>query len=76
MQSQISEYASIEPISSFDPTSYRPSSHKNYLLIMKEGKAAGALPALEPPRIPSELQPAATRAKVRRWAARRIGWLR
>lgn len=58
------------------PASGSLSSHTHYLLMMREGKLAGAIPALEPPRLPSELRPSPVRARARRWAARRIGWLR
>lgn len=76
MQSQHSEHHTHGPDSSLAHTSVQPGSHTNYLLIMRTGKAAGAIPALEPPRVPTELQASATRERVRRWASRRIGWLR
>ncbi len=76
MQSHHSEFQTDGPANSNADNSANPPSHTNYLLIMRAGKAAGAIPALEPPLVPTELRAAATRAKVRRWASRRIGWLR
>ena len=78
MQSEYSEHHTDSFSNSFSSHAHgsmRPTGHRNYMLIMREGKASGVIPALEPPKIPTELRAAATRASVRRWAARRIGWL-